>query len=143
VDIVACPRCATKNRVPAAAPGSPRCGRCHGPLPWIAEAGDASFAAVAEAAVVPVLVDLWAPWCGPCRAVSPALERLAGAFAGRMKLVKVNIDEAPQLSARFDVRGIPTLLVLRDGQVVARRTGADPEPVLAGWLEGLLDPAPA
>ncbi|GAC1366537.1 MAG: thioredoxin [Actinomycetota bacterium] len=97
-------------------------------------ADDASFAGVAEAPGVPVLVDLWAPWCGPCRTVSPALERLAQSYAGRLKLVKVNVDTSPRLSQRFDVASIPTLMVLRGGQVLARQTGAAPEAALAGWF---------
>ena len=88
--IVECSNCHTKNRVPAVAHGVPRCGKCHEPLRWVVNATDADFASVVEAATVPVLVDIWAPWCGPCRMVSPALEQLAGEFAGRMKLVKVN-----------------------------------------------------
>ncbi|MCU1373528.1 MAG: Thioredoxin [Actinomycetia bacterium] len=133
--VVVCPVCGTKNRVPAAAAGTPRCGRCHASLPWVVEAGDDSFAEVADAAEVPVLVDLWAPWCGPCRAVSPALEQLARDFAGRVKLVKVNVDEAPAVARRFEVQGIPTLLVLDRGQARARQTGAAPAATLRTWLE--------
>jgi len=71
-----------------------------------------------------VLVDLWAPWCGPCRMVSPALAQLAGEMAGQLKLVKVNVDQAPKLQQRFGVQAIPTLMVLRKGQVIARHAGA-------------------
>jgi thioredoxin 2 len=137
-DVVVCPVCGRKNRVPAAARGVPRCGNCHSPLPWIADADDATYAAVAEQAVRPVLVDLWAPWCGPCRMVSPALEALARSHAGRVKLVKVNVDESPQVSQRYGVQGIPTLLVLNRGEVVARQTGAAPEHVLRAWLDEAL-----
>src|SRR5690348_8110408 len=99
VKIAPCPACGRKNRVPAAAAtGTPRCGNCRAPLPWIVDAGDDTFAAVTETSTVPVLVDLWAPWCGPCRMVSPALETLAGDLAGRIKLVKVNVDEAPDVA---------------------------------------------
>ncbi|MFL6095921.1 MAG: thioredoxin family protein, partial [Blastococcus sp.] len=125
--VTACPQCGQRNRVPAAASGTPRCGTCRAPLPWISEAGDDDFAAVAEQAPVPVLLDLWATWCGPCRMVSPALERLAQAYAGRIKLVKVDVDRAPGLSRRFDVRSVPTLVVLDRGRVVARQSGAAPE----------------
>jgi thioredoxin 2 len=108
----------------------PRCGQCHRPLPWITDASDDTFADVADAADLPVLVDLWAPWCGPCRLVSPALAQLATELAGEVKLVKVNVDESPKLQQRFSVQAIPTLLVLSKGQVVARRAAAD----LRAWV---------
>jgi thioredoxin 2 len=92
--------------------------------------GYGSFAEVADAGSLPVLVDVWAPWCGPCRTVSPVLDRLAHELAGRVKLVKVNADAAPGVASRFSVQGIPTLLLMRRGQVVARQTGARPEPAL-------------
>jgi thioredoxin 2 len=136
--IVPCPTCGQRNRVPAAAAGTPRCGRCRAALPWVVDAGDVDFAEVAERSPVPVLVDLWATWCGPCRAVSPALERLAAACAGRVKLVRVDVDAAPGLARRFGVQAVPTLLVLDRGDVVARQAGAAPEPVLRAWLEGAL-----
>jgi thioredoxin 2 len=132
---VRCERCGRTNRVPAGAKGSPRCGNCHAPLPWIVDAGDQDFAEVAEAATVPVLVDLWAPWCGPCRMVSPALERIARDKAGQLKLVKVNVDASPAVAKRFAVQGIPTLLLLKGGEVVARQVGAAPDAVLREWLD--------
>jgi thioredoxin 2 len=132
---VRCAQCDHLNRLPAAGRGKPRCGSCHQPLPWIAESGDADFAEIVERATIPVLVDLWAPWCGPCRMVSPVLEQLANEFVGRVKLVKVNVDVAPELSARFEIRAVPTLLVLSGGQVLARHPGAAPEPALRVWLE--------
>jgi thioredoxin 2 len=137
-EIITCPNCGRKNRVPAAAAGTPRCGNCHKPLPWIVDAGDDDFAEVAEHASVPALIDLWAPWCGPCRMVSPALEQLAAEMAGKLKLVKVNVDESPKLQQRFGVQAIPTLMVLRDGQVAARQTGAAPPAALRTWLEQAL-----
>lgn len=136
--VVACPSCGRRNRVPAAAAGTPRCGQCHTPLPWIVDAGDSDFAAVAEQVPLPVLLDLWAPWCGPCRMVSPALEELARTFAGQIKLVKVNVDTAPQTAQRFQVQAVPTLIVLDRGNVMARQAGAAPPPALAAWLEGAL-----
>ena len=102
--LIRCGHCGQANRVPAAAAGTPRCGKCHQPLPWIADADDTTFGEVAEAAKIPVLVDLWAPWCGPCRMVSPALEQLARDLAGKVKLVKVNVDTSPQISQRFGPR---------------------------------------
>ncbi len=121
--------------MPAAASGTPRCGNCHKPLPWIVDAGDATFADVAEKSTVPVLVDLCAPWCGPCRMVSPALAELASEMAGQIKLVKVNVDHSPELQRRFVVQSIPTLLVLRNGHEIARaRSGQRPRPSCAnGW----------
>jgi thioredoxin 2 len=135
---IACPHCGKRNRVPGAAASAPRCGNCHLHLPWIADAGDDDFAEVAEQSPVPVLVDLWATWCGPCRMVSPALERIATARAGELKLVKVDVDKAPGLSQRFEVRAVPTLMVLRDGNVIARQPGAAPEPALRSWLDEAL-----
>jgi thioredoxin 2 len=133
--IVVCPNCGKKNRVPNAVRGSPRCSNCHQALPWIVQSDDATFADVADSATIPVLVDLWAPWCGPCRAVSPVLESLARDLAGRVKLVKVNVDESPALAQRFQARSIPMLLVLRSGKVVAEHVGAAGERVLRPWVE--------
>ena len=135
---IACSHCGKRNRVPASADSTPKCGNCHQRLAWIADAGDDDFAEVAERAPVPVLVDLWATWCAPCRMVSPALERLAVDRAGELKLVKVDVDQAPRLSERFEVRAVPTLLVLRDGEVLARQSGAAPAPALRSWLDGAL-----
>jgi thioredoxin 2 len=137
-NLIQCPNCGRRNRVPAAATGTPRCGNCHRPLPWIVDAGEATFAEVAENATVPVVVDLWAPWCGPCRMVSPALAQVATDLAGRIKLVKVNVDESPRLQQRFGVQSIPTLLILRRGEVVARQVGAAPAPQLRAWVDEVL-----
>lgn len=137
--VITCPHCGRKNRVPAVATGSPHCGNCHRTIPWIADADDDDFAQIAEGASIPVVVDLWATWCGPCRMVSPALEQLATELAGRIKLVKVDIDKAPRLQQRFTVQAVPTLLVIRDGHVIARQAGAAPAPRLREWVEKTLD----
>ena len=137
-EIVQCANCGKRNRVPAAANGTPRCAGCSTPLPWIAKADDESFSEVVEMSSTPVLLDLWAPWCGPCRQVSPALEQLAGKFAGRIKLVKVNVDESPRTAMRFDVKGIPTLMIFKGDRILSRQTGAAPEPRLREWLESVL-----
>ncbi|MDD4866353.1 MAG: thioredoxin [Mycobacterium sp.] len=136
--IVTCPHCGRRNRVPAAAAGKPRCAQCRQWLPWIVDARDETFADVAEKSSVPVLVDLWATWCGPCRMVSPALEQLAGERAGRLKLVKVDVDAAPVLSRRFSVRAVPTLLLLRDGTVLGQQSGAAPIGALRTWVDDTL-----
>jgi len=136
--LIKCSQCGTTNRIPAAAAGHPRCGKCRQDLPWVVEAGDTDFAAVAEQSPVPALVDFWAAWCGPCRMVSPVLDKLAQERAGRVKLVKVDVDKSPGLSRRFDVQGIPTLLVITDGTVVARQAGAPPAAALRSWLDDAL-----
>jgi thioredoxin 2 len=132
--IVACPNCHTKNRVRATSSGVPRCSVCQTLLPWIVEAGPDSFDEEITASV-PVLVDFWAPWCGPCRMVSPLVERLGAEHAGRLKVVKLNVDDAPAISARFGVQGIPLLVVIRDGSEVDRLVGAAPLARLQAWLD--------
>ncbi len=132
--VVTCPSCGKKNRVPAAAAGVPRCGACRAPLPWLVHAVDADFEEVAIRSPLPVLVDLWAPWCGPCHAVAPGVERAARELAGRLKVVKVNVDEAAAIAARFDARSIPTLVMLDGGNVVDRRVGALPPEALVRWV---------
>lgn len=131
--ITACPSCGTRNRVPAAAPGHPSCARCKAPLPWVVAASDQDFDDVVRTRV-PVLVDLWAPWCGPCRMISPLLEKVAQERAGAVKLVKVNVDESPRTAARFDARSIPTLLIVRSGAEVSRLVGAVPKVQLDRWV---------
>ena len=140
--IATCTACGTKNRVRPNPDAIPRCASCKAPLPWLVDASTAGFGAEANAAV-PVLLDLWAPWCGPCRMVAPVLEELAREQAGRLKVVKVNVDEEPQLSARFGARSIPTLVVLRGGEEVDRIVGALPKPHLLARLEPHLEPAAA
>lgn len=133
-DIVTCPHCGRRNRVPAVGAGVPRCGNCHNPLPWIVNADDDSFADVVDAARIPVLVDLWATWCAPCQVVSPALEQVARDLAGSVKLAKVDVDAATKTSARFTVRAVPTLLLMIDRDVKARRAGAARATAIREWV---------
>lgn len=137
-NLLKCQHCGKTNRIPTGAAGRPRCGNCRRELPWIVDAGDDDFGAVAEQSPVPVLVDFWAAWCGPCRMVSPALDQLARERAGGIKLVKVDVDKSPGLSRRFGIQAIPTLMVLADGKVAARQAGAAPAPVLRKWLDDAL-----
>ena len=137
-----CETCGRLNRIPAAAQGKPRCGNCKAFLPWIVDAGDDDFAEIAAQATVPILVDLWATWCGPCRMVSPVLEQLARERAGQLKLVKVDIDQSPKLAQRFSVQSIPTLMVLYRGEVIARQPGAVPINALRRWLNEAISRLP-
>jgi thioredoxin 2 len=135
-NIVVCPACGAKNRVPAASSGSPRCAKCHVDLPWLVEAGDAGFADAVDTKRL-VLVDLWAPWCGPCRMVAPVLEKLSREFADSLKVVKVNVDESPRVAQRYEARSIPMLLFMRNGELVETVIGAQPEHVLRSRIEAL------
>ena len=109
-------------------------------MPWIVAADESTFGAETEASV-PVLVDFWAPWCGPCRIVEPVLAELASERAGSLKVVKVNVDENPQLAGRFAAMSIPLLVILRDRKEVDRVVGATPKTQRAARLDAL-DRAP-
>jgi thioredoxin 2 len=136
--VVTCRHCGKRNRVPAVGAGVPRCGNCHHALPWIAGAGDDGFAEVAEQVSMPVLVDLWANWCGLSLMVRPVVQRLAAERAGEIKVVEVEVVAAPRLSRRLQVCGVPTLMVLRGGEVIARQYGAIEAPALHSWLDHAL-----
>ena len=131
-ELIRCPSCGATNRVAAdrMSPGrEPVCGRCKTPLSGSdsqhspVSVTDATFAAEVERSPVPVLLDLWAPWCGPCLSLAPAIEQLASELAGKVKVAKLNIDESPSTAARFGVRSIPTMLVFKDGREVDRLVG--------------------
>jgi thioredoxin 2 len=138
---IACPHCGKRNRLRPAAEGVPRCGNCHHALPWIVNADSASFDEEV-AASVPVLIDFWAPWCAPCRMVSPAVEALAREHSGRLKVVKLDVDGAPEISARYGVQGIPLLVLVQDGHEVDRLVGAAPPAQLRQWVEPHVASAP-
>ena len=141
IALIRCPPCGATNRVPVAALNAgkrPVCGRCKTPLP--AASGpvtvtDANFAREVEAAPTPVLLDMWAAWCGPCRMLAPIVDELAGELAGRVKVGKLNVDENPSTAGRFGVRSIPTLLVLKGGREVDRIVGVVPKAEIARRLE--------
>ena len=136
--IIGCPSCGTKSRVPASAKGRPRCAKCHTDLPWLVDADDGDYDEVVGQSPLPVLVDCWAEWCGPCRAVSPLVEQAATTRAGTLKVAKVDVDANPGVSGRLGVQGIPALFLVRDGQVVDQQVGALPGPALDAWLERAL-----
>jgi thioredoxin 2 len=138
--MIACPACGATNRVPGdrVAQGlAPVCGKCRAPLPVgkPQPVTDASFAQDVERSPVPVLVDAWAPWCGPCHMIAPVIDQLASELAGRVRVVKLNVDDNPRTAARFDLRSIPTLLVLKDGREVDRLVGVQPKQEIARRLE--------
>ena len=131
--VIRCAACQTPNRVGAISRGTPQCAKCHAKLPWVVTADESSFTAETTSSV-PVLVDFWAPSCGPCRMISPVVERLAARYAGKLKLVKVNVDENPGLAARFRAQSIPLLVLIEGGKEVDRQIGAVPEAQLQAWI---------
>lgn len=141
--IVRCGACGTENRVPLDRLGGrerPVCGRCRAALQIPDGApknvSDADFASFVTASSVPVLVDCWAPWCGPCRAVAPVLDRIAAAHRDALVVVKLNVDDNPLTAGQYDVSSIPTLLLFTRGKLVDRTVGAQSEAALRGWLQG-------
>jgi thioredoxin 1 len=97
---------------------------------------DDTFASEVTESNIPVVVDFWAEWCGPCKQIGPSLEELAIEYEGKVKIVKVNVDENPNTPAQLGVRGIPALFIIKDGQVIANKTGAAPKAALADWING-------
>lgn len=140
--IVACAKCRAKNRVDAnaAARGKqPVCGRCGAELETSSRkplvVTDVSFAQeVLGAGEQPVLLDCWAPWCGPCRMIAPMLDELAAESAGRYSIAKLNVDENPQTAAQFQISSIPTMLIFKSGKLVDRLVGAQPKSAIAARL---------
>lgn len=138
--LIKCPVCGTTNRLPPAQPGlKVVCGKCKTPLPASGPVAvtDGSFAQDVEQSPIPVLLDLWAEWCGPCHMLAPIVEELSAELAGRVKVAKLNIDENPRTAARFGVRSIPTLLVLRHGSEIDRLVGVQPKQEILRRLEAV------
>jgi thioredoxin 2 len=145
--IAACPACGQKNRLAYdRLSDAVRCGRCKGELPTasvpveIAKAAD--FDQLVSSASIPVVVDFWAPWCGPCRMVAPELEKVAARQAGRLLIVKVNTDAVETLGERLRIRSIPTMAVYRGGREIARTTGARPAADIEAFVTGALSAPP-
>ena len=125
--IAECVKCGTKNRVNKTPKDKlPVCGKCGENLPWLVKATDATFDAELDTSIL-VLVDFWAPWCGPCRTIAPALEAMSKELAGQLKVVKLNIDENPSIQSRYRVMSIPTLKLFKDGKEVDTFVGAMPK----------------
>jgi thioredoxin 2 len=150
-EAIRCPNCGAVNRVSVEKIQSglaPVCGRCKSPLPVGGESEsaeemgkgvkivtDSTFANIVEKSNSPVLVDLWAPWCPPCRAIAPMIDKLAGELAGRVKFAKLNIDDNPATARRFRVDSIPTLLIFKQGREIDRIVGMKPEAEIRRRLE--------
>jgi thioredoxin 2 len=138
--LVTCPSCGTTNRLPPTQPGRKAvCGKCKtvlseksgGPV----DVTENTFAAEVEKSSAPVLLDMWADWCGPCHMLAPTIDQLSSELAGRVKVAKLNIDENPGIANRFGVRSIPTLLVLKGGKEVDRLVGVQPKQEIVRRLE--------
>ncbi|HEV8143258.1 MAG TPA: thioredoxin [Methylomirabilota bacterium] len=140
---VRCPACGTLNRIPQGRMADRgRCGKCKAELP-AAAAGpvpvtDATFDRLVLGASTPVLLDLWAEWCGPCHMVAPTIDALARDYAGRVLVGKLDIDANPTVARQFDVRSIPTLLLFREGKLVDRLVGVQPRAAIEARLRELL-----
>ena len=144
--VIRCPACDVANRVPRDKIDQglePMCGRCKRPLPVSIETRpltvtDATFSAEVERSPVPVLVDAWAAWCGPCKMIAPVIDELAAEMAGRVRVAKLNVDENPLTAARFDLRSIPTLLLFKGGREADRIVGVQPKSEISRRLERLI-----
>lgn len=144
--VVLCPECQTKNRIPNEKVGQEaKCGKCGVSFKASTDLAaspvtvtDASFDQEVMKSSLPVVVDFWAPWCGPCKMIAPVLEELAEEYAGRVKIVKLNTDENQNTAAQYGIQGIPTLLFMKNGKEMDKLVGAAPKPRLKSKIEELL-----
>jgi thioredoxin 2 len=138
---VVCGNCGKTNRLPAKrAPAAARCGSCHQPIfrGHPVEVDEAAFDRHVANSDIPLLIDVWAPWCGPCRAMAPMFERAAGELEPDVRLLKLNSDNAPTVSSRLGISGIPTLLLMRGGREIARTSGAMDAQRIVAWTKAEL-----
>lgn len=136
---IACPHCNAINRIPETRLGdNPRCGQCKQTLLTgkPVTLTDSNFSAHVERSSIPVVVDFWAPWCGPCKMMAPHFERAAGNLEPDVRLAKLNTDENQAVAGRFNIRSIPTMIMFRNGQEIARQSGAMDANALTNWIQG-------
>ena len=144
--VIRCPACGVANRVPRDKVDKglePVCGRCKTPLPVSIDTRpvtvtDATFSAGVERSPIPVLVDAWAAWCGPCKMIAPVIDELAAEMAGRVRVAKLNVDENPMTASRYNLRSIPTLLLFKGGREADRIVGVHPKSEISRRLEQLI-----
>jgi thioredoxin 2 len=132
-----CKKCGALNNVRSGAKGNPVCGRCKAPLDVSGApqpVNGAELARTVASSPVPVLVDFWAPWCGPCHAVAPTVEQLARETAGRIIVLKLDTEAEPAAGASYGIQGIPTFILFKNGREAARRSGAMPKQAFVSWL---------
>ncbi|MCD4675613.1 MAG: thioredoxin TrxC [Desulfobacula sp.] len=142
--ILACSKCGAKNRVPISRiDESPKCGKCGKGLPTDilsrpVNVTDNTFDREVLGASLPVLVDCWAPWCGPCKAIGPVLDELALKYRARLKIAKLNVDENPQIGSRYSISSIPTMLLVKNGRIIDTLIGALPKEQLESQIARIL-----
>ena len=142
--ILACSKCGAKNRVPVSRiDETPKCGKCGKVLPveifsQPVNVADSTFDREVLASTLPVLVDCWAPWCGPCRAIGPIMDELAVKYRARLKIAKLNVDDNPQIGSRYSISSIPTILLVKNGRLIDKLIGALPKEQLESQIARIL-----